>query len=710
MYARSVIDEKLRVQEQFLGWRPEYHSLDEVDRFNTHIKELELGPREKGGFPTVWSDLYLKRPLTKKETWWMRNERALCKCDANYFKTRYAYICDEEGNVMRYVPRRSQEVFNEIIAEFDEKQLAIELICLKARQQGISTEVQLNFAHRTLFIPGVNAVSSSVNAQKSELMLNMTRTIVEKLPWWLRPQTRKWKLSGNHGMVEFQHGAKVAIQSGAQDTGIAQGWTVTCAHISEVCDFPNPKQLIDEGLLKAVHTSRRVFLVLESTGNGNTGWWADTWRSSKEFYPLGRARLCPVFIPWHMASDLYPKRDWLEKFPVPANYRPSDEARKHAVKCRAYVRNTPILRRILGSDWELPIEQVWYWDFNFQESKRKNAAKEWLRQMPCDDAEALSGKNDTIFGNETIEVLSDSIKHVPIQAYGIIGEGIDEKHEPDPSIVDYDKPRFEVSWVTPKGTLLEWMMVPLKPIDLTEESSSHTKLLVFEEPIPGCDYSFSGDTADGVGEDRSVLNMSRIGPEDGPDMQAAEFCSPNISTAEAAYFMAAIAAWYAPDIPTWRMPLMGIEQRRKPGDDAQNQLIRLGFYRHFRWHRLDGKRPDEEERHSKRLGWYTETWSRPYMFGRTIDAIENGWYIVRSPFAIRELADLEKKYTQTGRSRMEHQEGKHDDRVFGLGIGYCIAHTKDTRIEREKKRYANPKGRLPELDLSPYDPFAFRVS
>lgn len=701
MYSKSVIDEKLKVSKMFLGWQPEYHSIEEVERFNAHMNSL-LIEEEK---PYI----AYKRDLTKREVWWIRNERALCHCDSMYFKTRYAYICDEEGNIMRYVPRMSQIIFNQILSDFDEKQIAIELQVLKGRQLGVSTEVQVNFAHRTMFYPGVNAVSASVNSQKSELMSNMARTLITRTPYWLCPSAIKQKWSGNHGMVGFRHGSTVAIQSGTQDTGIAQGWTVTCAHISEVCDYPNAKALIEEGLFRAVHTSSKVFLVLESTGNGNTGWWADTWRSSKEFYPLGRARLCPLFLPWFVGTDIYPKDDWLKKFPIPDDWRPGPETIKHATKCRSYVRNTPILSKILGKEWDLPRQQAWFWEFNFEEAKRKNSAKEWLRQMPADDLEALSGKNDKIFGDDTIEVIGECRKQ-QYEVYGIIGEGIDEKHEPDPAIVDYNKPRFEVSWTTPKGVQLEWMMLPLKPVDEHDEYDAMTKLLVFEKPIHGCDYSMAGDTSDGVGEDRSVINLNRIGSEEGPDVQAAEFCSDRVSTAEAAHFMAAIAAWYSPGIPQWKMPLMAVEQRRKPGDDCQNQLLRIGFRRHFKFHRLDGKNPDKDERQSTRLGWYTNEWSRPYMFGRGIDAIENGWFIVNSPFMVRELANLEKKYTVSGKSRMEHMQGKWDDRVFAGFIAYVIPHTRDVRIEKEKKRYANPKGKLPELDLSYYTANQFTVS
>lgn len=700
MYAKSQIELKLQAAEIFYGFRPEYHSIDEVDRFNAHMLTLMEVDEKR--------NINLKRDLTKTEIRWIRNERAVCAADAMYFLTRYCFICDEEGRIYRYTPRKSQLVFHSIISEFDEKQLSIDLMCLKARQQGISTAVQLYFAHRILFMPGTKAVSSSVDSRKSELMSNMSRSLIEKLPWWLLPSIKKKRWAGGQAMVEFHTDSIMSIQSGTQDTGIAQGWTVTCSHQSEVCDYPNPVQLIEEGLFRAIHSSPAVFLVLESTGNGNTGWWANKWRDSKTFYPLGRARLCPVFIPWFMADDLYPKADWLKKFPVPDDWRPAKETTAHANKCKAYGRNTPILTKILGEEWELPRHQQWFWEFNYEEAKRQGIEKSWLRQMPADDFEALQGKNEQVFGQETIEVVAKE-REKNYQVFGIVGEGIDQKHEPDVSIVDYDMPRIEVEWTTSRGTLLEWMLVPLKPIDEADEAKVMTKLLVFEEPVDGCDYTMGADTADGVGGDRSVICVNRRGVEENPDVQAAEFCSDSVSTAEAANFMAAIAAWYASAIPTYGKPLMAIEQRRKPGDDAQNQLLRMGFTRHYRYHRLDGKRPDDDERRSNRMGWYTDSWSRPYMFGRGIDAVEGGWFKINSPFLIGEFSQLEKRYTTEDKSRMEHQKGKHDDRVFAAFIAYVIAHTKDVMAERQKKRYNAPLSAIPELNLEHYQPMQFKI-
>ena len=701
MYAKSIIQRKIRAATAHLGWEPQYHSVDETREFDEHYSKLLEVDKHR--------NINLTRDLKAWEVKWIRNERALCFADQLYWATRYARIYDAKNNLISYVPRVSQLVLHDIFADLEEQGVSMEAQVLKGRQQGTSTEIEMKFLHRLVFCPGTQAIVASADGQKSELMARMFYTCIDHFPYWMAPEAEKDRRSGARGLLQLRHGSIVAIQSGNQDTGIGQGWTPTCVHISECCDYVNPRVTIEEGLMKATHSSASLFGVYESTGNGDTGWWADTWRSSKEFYPLGRARLMPIFLPWHMATDLFPEPDWLKKFPIPLDWRPAKETIAHAAKCRMYVRDTKPLWKRLGQHWELPPHQMWFWEFNFQEAKRKNAAKSWLRQMPADDIEALSGKNDSAFGTETIEVMGEQ-REKNYQVYGVIGEGIVEEFEPSPDDVDYNKPRIEVNWTTPRGEKLDWLLVPLRGIDERDETTAYGKLLVYEPPVKGCDYAFTADTSDGVGGDNSVICGNRIGRGDAQDVQVCELASDKLNAAEITPLMACVCAWYGEFIPGWAMPLIGIEQRRKPGDDCQNQLIRMGFRRHYRFHRIDGKKPDEEERRSNRLGWYTNEWSRPYMMGKLIDALENNWYKVNSPFAIHELMTLQKTWTTSGKSKLQHMSGQKDDRVFAVGISYVIAHTRDVMLSRSKIRYNAGKSSMPELNLNWYSGNQFAIS
>jgi hypothetical protein len=694
MYAESRIAESLAGFKAQSGWMPEYHSIDEVDKANALIA-ADCQERPNGDV------IFHPTPKQKR---WIQNERALCWADANYWQTRYAYICDETNNIMRYRPRRSQQVFNSILAEFDEQQVAIEVLCLKARQQGISTEVALKFLHRLIFIPRVQGITASISDEKSELLNRILVTCVDMLPWWMVPPMKKNRTN----LMEFTHGSILSIQSGSQISGIAQGWTPVLVHISECGDYPNPKKTLEEGLMRATHPSSSLFAVYEGTGNGNTGWWADSWRTAKERWPRGLSRLCPVFIPWHMASDLYPRADWLKKFPVPDEWEPEDEVVAHSRKCEAYVHHTPMLQKICGEDWKLPREQQWYWSFNYFEAKQKHCEKIWLQQMAADDREALISKNDTVFDQEIIEVISDE-REREYQAYAIVGEGIDERYHPSAGEVDYNsKPRIEIDWDSNRGQHYEWLLVPVRAINELEITTAFSKLIIYEPPHKGCDYAIGGDIAGGIGDDRSVFSVDRKGVDEEPDVQAAEFISNRIGSVEIAYFGAAIAALYAPGIPNYRQPKWAIEQVRKYGDECQLQLQLMGFYRHHSMDRYDDKKPQRNK--GRKAGFFTHTWSRPLLTGRFVDAVTHGWYKPNSPFLIRELADWEQRYTTEGKSRIDHQSGKHDDCAFAGALSYFTQHDWDVMLDRMKKRYDKPKSSLPEIDMGVYSGCEFRVS
>jgi hypothetical protein len=694
MYAQSRIAESLEGFHSRHGFLPEYHSIEEVEKANRLIAE-DCREDSKGNI------IFHPTPSQKR---WILNERGLCWADSSYFETRYAYIVDHTNNVMKFSNRRSQEVFDEIIAQFDEKLVAIELLILKARQQGISTKVALKFLHRLLFIPRVQGIMGSISEEKSELLNRIMATCVDMLPWWLVPNVKKNRTGK---LLEFHTGSILSIQSGSQQTGIGQGWTPVLIHISECGDYPNPKKTLEEGLMRATHPSASLFSVYEGTGNGSTGWWADTWRTARDRYPQGRSRLCPVFIPWHMATDLYPSRDWLKKYPVPAGWEPEHETIQHARKCEAYVHHTELLKNILGRDWRLPRDQQWYWSFNYFEAKDKHCEKIWLQQMSADDREALIGKNDTVFSPETIEVISRE-RERSYRVYGIIGDGVREEFHARTQDIDYSAERIPVSWDTQNGNALDWLLIPLKPVDETEVTTAMNKLLMFEPPEDGCDYGVGIDTGTGIGEDRTVISGARTGRDETPDRQVAEFRSDRILTSEVSNFAACIGAIYAPVIPNYRQPKFCIEQVRKYGDDPQVQLKKMGFFRHHVMIRYDGKRVREQD--GRKEGFFTHTWSRPLLVGRFIDAINNGWYEPQSPYLIQELESWEQKVLTDGKTKIEHQSGKKDDHVFAAALSYFTMHHLDVMMERAKKKYNRPKNTLPEIDMSFFNPLQMRVS
>lgn len=699
MYSPRIIEKTLEDYAKKNGWMPVRHTVAEVDEFNEYINSIVDAD---GNSTTKWFNFKDGVRLTQNRKneirRWILNEQYMCFADADYFATRYAYICGVGEEVFRVQWRDSQKVFMSILAEFDDQQIAIEIFFLKARQLGISTAVAVLFMHRVLFRTNTRAVMASVKQKQSDLLARIQNTVYDRLPFWLPPAKTKTKDSA----PEWANDSILSIQSGSQAFGIAQGWTPSCVHISELGDIPNPKKVLEEGLFKAAHSSRNLFFVMEGTGNGSTGWQAEKWRYYKENWGNG-GRFRPIFIPPACAKDLYPLPDWLRAHPIPEGWRPMEATKRMQHKSELFIRSTDYLSVIMGSDWQMGREYMWYWECNWKEAVASHTEKVWLGQMPCTDAEALQSKNDIVFNDEVIEVITKD-KDRAYTPYAITGKTIligtdNHPYEPPADQIDDELERIQIEWEAADGNRYEWELVPLKMFDESEDANFFNKLLIFKAPKAGVNYSIGVDCADGLGmpnEDRSSLSVLENRDGKDRDEQVAEFTSNQVNSPQMARIAACVAALYGAETKDERGCKFAIEQRRKPGDECQHQLKIMGFYYHHRMVMYDAKGlPDPSKAHKE--GFYTNNWSRPMMLNKFMDAINTGWFKPNSPLLIRQLKQLV-RIEKDGVSKIDHEPGNHDDNVFGSGMAYFTAHDMDNNAQRYKERY-RPREKEEALDL-----------
>jgi hypothetical protein len=410
-----------------------------------------------------------------------------------------------------------------------------------------------------------------------------------------------------------------------------------------------------------------------------------------------------------MAPDLYPEPDWLRSNPVPGDWQPLEATRKHVRRCELYIHSTDYLERVVGKDWRMPRDQMWFWEFKYREYARTHSQKIWFSQMPADDYEALQGKNDLVFDPIVVESAQSNRKK-SFQAYAIIGNSIDDGFEPNPDDVDYNAPRIRVNWTSHRSQKYDWTLVPLKDFDEFTERKALDKILIYEPPNSQPDhegdpqdYSIGIDTADGLGhedEERTCLSICRSMKEDQYDEQVAELCSNRINAPQLVGFAACLAAWYGQNTIDPRGCKFAIEQRERPGDDCQLQLKLMGFTHHHIDTRYDNKKLNETK--GNKEGWYSNAWSVPMLMGRFIDALVNGWYKPNSRYLIAELGSLERKLAASrGKSKMEHQSGKFDDRVRAAAQSYFTRHAFDVMADRSNRRYRPPTSKLPEIIDTP---------
>ena len=420
-------------------------------------------------------------------------------------------------------------------------------------------------------------------------------------------------------------------------------------------------------------------------------------------WPLNTGRMCPVFLSWPLATDLYPEADWLRQHPVPSGFYESrlEATKAHIARCESYIRNTPSLAKVVGYDYRVPIEQQYWWELEYAQAKERHSLVQHAARLPADDFEALTGVHDSVFNQETIMELEDYIYDVktdgarvrkePVQYYAITGHSILEEFDPMESEIDFSKEVIKLEHTNHRGETYNWELVPLLPVDEETESFTFDRLAVFEPPQEGATYSCGVDTAHGLGhedEDRFCASMTKVSSGSGCDKQACELTSNRFSPAQAVPFLAAMASWYGQVSKHYRGVKFSIEQAEGPGDTCQNQLKIMGFNWHAIPGRLDGKKIKEENRH--REGWYSNKTTVPILMDRFVEAVNGGWYEPKSKWLIEELKTLERQTKEGGRDVMIHQKNKHDDRIRAAAQSYLNMHTYDDLSARAQKRYNTP--------------------
>lgn len=726
MYAQSIVEERIEMAQKELGFRLEYHSPEECDDFKQRLerrhedayvkaKRAAQGSQD----PTRDMQIVLTRelcnPMNPKlnsdEVRWMENERALVMCDAAYFLTRYYMLLDDGGIFRRFQFRSGQKILFNCIAEMEAMRISIEILLAKARQLGMTTLVAGIMLLKTMFSHGVSSVTASADDDKTKEMVQKIFMAYDALEWWLRPLYTK-RSEGAKGYLKFGSiNSGVIFQHGNQTNPIAMGTTIVGYHLSEVSSYGHPENLIDVGLFKAVHPNPRIVGILESTCKGDTGWWNDSYWDAKKGWPKHQSRLMALFLPFCCAEDMYPNETEKRAHPIPEGWRPEPETRQMVAESEVYVQSNQVLAKVLmrdGKQWRMSPEQSYYWEWNFVSAKRKGTEKSWFQEMPHTDKAAFQGSYDNVFGKDVIAEVN-SRRETRYDAYGIIGQSIEERHEPNPDDVDYEEPRIIVPWNSRRGSY-QWEFVPmnwLEPEEIRRENNSHMgKLFVYRHPEPGYDYAIGVDTSNGIGRDGTAIAVSRRGrsPQE-QDIQVAEFRDNRVSHVEAFAWAMSISAYYAKYMkPEYgirqRQPYVAIEQIAAVGDTCQLQMSNMGYNRFHQMTRYDAKPQDMRKQDARRRGWYTFGWSRAMLTDGFVVLVQNGWYKVNSAYTIWEMDHWEVHYTDAGKNKFEHSEDATDDGLFANAMAAFCVNDMTPMADRTAKRFTGEEGQKPpELDL-----------
>jgi hypothetical protein len=573
---------------------------------------------------------------------------------------------------------KSQEIFLRLVAEMEDEEIAVFMIILKARQLGISRIVSLILLHRVVFDANVNSYLASSTDKKTLKLFKLISFVLVRMPFWMQPGSSQpgklGKVDQAGKLLEFYNGSAITMEHGQLTTGMARGDSPNVAHISECAEFADLGSLIDSSLLRAMHPSPRNFLALEGTAEGINNAWHQKWESAVEEWPQRKGRLRPLFLPWFVGG-LYPKEADLRSRPVPPDYSTSMApwALAHARSAEAYVRSTDYLTRELGSNWSMPLEQIWYYECERGSYVRQGKLNKFLQEMPSNADEAFQSSNVTVFDVETLAFYRENTRNVP--PWGVFGlrgpvEFIPPRLQPADILIDKRLPVIPIDCDAGGGITIRFELVPLLFRGWDYESDSKKgsvdKIYIFEPPMEGFEYGFGCDTGDGIEKDRTCIEGLRKYSLEGPTKQVVEFASGHMNALDAWPFLLALGTWYSVrgrhGEP--QQPRMCIECRGN-GDMPQN-VLRLMNWRNFHmWNdrKVDDRRVDLSK--VTKMGVFTNYAFRRAMIEMIVRSLRDGEIEICSPFFVKEMQSLEgDEFDQSLRAGF----GGHDDRIMGLGF------------------------------------------
>jgi len=119
-------------------------------------------------------------------------EEETTRCaDWRYYVENYHIIRTVDGNLQTLYPLwDSQEIFYEPVLLAQRAHLPVRIITLKARRLGLSTECQSLIFHKTIFTHNWDSLIVAQDPDQTAYLFEMSRLAYEKLPWWMRPESR----------------------------------------------------------------------------------------------------------------------------------------------------------------------------------------------------------------------------------------------------------------------------------------------------------------------------------------------------------------------------------------------------------------------------------------------------------------------------------------------------------------------------------------
>jgi hypothetical protein len=230
-----------------------------------------------------------------------------CEEDFEFFAKTCLKIVDKEGNLAPFVLNNEQKILHEKIELQLKEKGKVRIICLKGRQQGVSTYVAGRFYWKLWKTKKGKSLRVFVLTHKDEATENlfgMTKRYHDNMPSHIQPPDEK---SNAKELVFADTKCNYTVGT-AGGVEIGRSLTLHFCHLSEMAFWPNAEMHVTSLLNTALSGADGTESIIESTANGIDNVYHRYWQAASR----GESGYQAVFLPWfwHEEYKIEPPESW----------------------------------------------------------------------------------------------------------------------------------------------------------------------------------------------------------------------------------------------------------------------------------------------------------------------------------------------------------------------------------------------------------------
>lgn len=326
----------------------------------------------------------------------------ILKNDLLSFSKNILKIRDELGLLIPLSFQYTQLKFHQKCEEQLKRIGRIRLVVPKSRKNYISTYVAARYFQKTIFNEGMSTYILSHQSDTTDILFEMVKRFYENLPEGLKNEIPLE--SNNKKQLVFESIDSRYRVGTANNATVGRGMTPLLFHGSEVAFWEKTDEII-AGILSAIPDKQGTQIILESTGNGQSGLF---WDKTQEALDNSTHSDYEVFfLPWFWKPDNY--RD----IPPSSDFLLNDEEIE--------------LKRL----YNLVDEQL-YW-YRIKKSEYGNRTWVFHQEFPTKLNDCFQSTNNNLVDSSLTEKASKNSIYIPNNHPVIMG--VDPGRRRDPTAI-----------------------------------------------------------------------------------------------------------------------------------------------------------------------------------------------------------------------------------------------------------------------------------